>query len=159
MAYLLSTETLIALLKPEPESHPVIQWKRTVSNTQVFVSVISLGEIHDAVERLEPSQALVRDAWLKRLDEHVPRVFFGRILPIDQRVARAWSGLRRAGGDELSTEQALVLATARANGYTLLGRELPFYRSLGIPFHDPYLAPRSLEREAGLTAVPREPEN
>ncbi len=138
MAFLLSSEVFFALLKPAPEEHPVIAWKRGVRNEQVFASVISVGELVDAITRL--SSGVHRQQWEVRLREHLPHAFHGRILPIDQRTAEDWGTIRgmHVNGDPLASEEALILASARVNGYSLVTRQASYHRRLGVSVVDPF---------------------
>jgi predicted nucleic acid-binding protein len=142
MAFLLDTESLFALLRPAPEEHPLIRWKRAVRNEQVFVSVVSVGELVDAIGRLRA--AAVRAQWETRLQEHLPNAFHGRILAVDQRTAEDWGAIRatRSRGQVLDTEESLLLATARVNGYTLVARRAPHHRRLGVKVVDPHARAR-----------------
>ena len=138
MAFLLGSEAFFALLKPAPEEHPVIDWKRGVRNEQVFASVVSVGELVDAVARL--SSGVHRQQWEARLREHLPQAFHGRILPVDQRTAEDWGTIRgmRVKGQPLATEESLILATARVNGYSLVIRQANYHRRLGVNVVDPF---------------------
>ena len=138
VAFLLDTAAFLALLKPEAESHPVIAWKRGVRNDQVFASVVSVGELVDAVSGLR-SPALRRQ-WEARLHEHLPNAFHGRVLDVDQRTAEDWGLIRgtRSAGEVLPSEETLILATARVNGFSLVARRAPHHRRLGVNLIDPY---------------------
>ena len=138
MAFLVGTEALFALLKPAAEEHPVIAWKRGVRNEQVFVSVVSIGELVDAISRL--GSVHVRQQWEARLHEHLPNAFHGRVLPVDQRTAEDWGVIRatRSRGQPLDSEESLILATARVNGYSVVARRQPYHRRLGVNVIDPY---------------------
>ena len=138
MAFLLDTESFFALLKPEPDTHPVIAWKRGVRNEQVFVSVISVGELVDAIAAV-PSP-VVRSQWESRLHEHLPNAFHARILDVDLNTAREWGLVRSAQstGEMLSAEESLLIATARVNGFSLLTRRAAHHERLGVSVIDPW---------------------
>lgn len=138
MSFLLDTDAFFALLKPEPESHPVIAWKRGVRNEQVFVSVVSVGELVDAVAALR--SPAVRGQWEARLHEHLPNAFHGRILEVDLRTAEDWGIIRgaRSAGALLPAEETLIVATARVNGFSLVTRRAVHHRRLGVNVIDPY---------------------
>ena len=138
MAYLLDTQSFFALLKPEQETHPLILWKREVRNEQVFVSVVSVGELVDAIATVaSPS---LRTQWQRRLDEHLPNAFHGRILDVDLRTSQEWGLIRnmRSAGEALPTEESLILATARVNGFSLVARRAAHHQQLSIKLIDPY---------------------
>jgi predicted nucleic acid-binding protein len=138
LAYLLDTESFFALLKPEPESHPVIAWKRDVRNEQVFVSVISVGELVDAIASVR--SPVLRRQWESRLHEHLPNAFHARILDVDVRTAEEWGLVRgtRSAGEILPAEESLIIATARVNGFSLLARRAAHHRRLAVNVIDPY---------------------
>lgn len=138
MAFLLDTESFFALLKPEPETHPVIAWKRNVRNEQVFVSVVSVGELVDAIASLRA--AVLRRQWECRLHEHLPNAFHTRILDVDFRTAEEWGLVRghRSAGEILAAEESLIIATARVNGFSLLTRRAAHHESLSVNVIDPY---------------------
>ena len=135
MAFLLDTESFFALLKPEPEAHPIIAWKRDVRNEQVFVSVVSVGELVDAIAGVR--SAVLRRQWESRLHEHLPNAFHARILDVDLRTAEEW-GLVRGARETLPAEESLIIATARVNGFSLLTRRAAHHRRLGVNVIDPY---------------------
>jgi len=138
MAFLLDSDAFFALLRPEPESHPLIAWKRGVRNEQVFASVVSVGELVAAVAAVR--SPAVRRQWEARLHEHVPNAFHGRILEVDQRTAEDWGLIRgtRSGGEVLPAEETLIIATARVNGFALVARRAAHHRRLAVNVIDPY---------------------
>ena len=138
MAFLLDTDSFFALLKPEAESHPVIAWKRAVRNEQVFVSVVSVGELVDAIGAVRTPA--LRRQWEARLYEHLPNAFHGRILEVDLRTAEDWGLVRstRSKGELLSAEESLLIASARVNGFSLVTRGASHHARLGVNVIDPY---------------------
>lgn len=137
LAFLLDTDAFFALLRPEPESHPLIAWKRGVRNDQVFVSVISVGELLDAIAALRAPA--LRRQWEARLHEHLPNAFHGRILEVDLRTAEDWGLIRstRGAGGMLTAEESLILASARVNGFSLVTRAAAHHKRLGVNVIDP----------------------
>ena len=116
----------------------MIAWKRAVRNEQVFVSVVSVGELVDAVAAVR--SPVLRRQWENRLHEHLPNAFHARILDVDLRTAEEWGLLRgtRSVGQVLPTEESLIIATARVNGFSLLTRRAAHHRRLGVNVIDPY---------------------
>ena len=141
MAFLLDTESFFALLKPEPEAHPVIVWKRDVRNEQVFVSVVSVGELVDAIASVR--SPILRRQWESRLHEHLPNAFHARILDVDLHTAQEWGLVRgtQSAGELLPSEESLIIATARVNGFSLLTRRAAHHQRLGVNVIDPYSRP------------------
>ena len=138
MAFLLDTDSFFALLKPEADPHPLIAWKRGVRNEQVFVSVVSVGELVDAIAAVKAPA--LRHQWERRLHEHLPNAFHGRILEVDLRTAEDWGIIRgtKSGGEMLPAEESLIIATARVNGFSLVAKGSPYHKRLGVNVIDPY---------------------
>lgn len=51
MTYLLDTEMVAELRKPDPDPH-VLAWYSTVTSAEIFISALSMGEIRLGIERL-----------------------------------------------------------------------------------------------------------
>lgn len=142
MAYVLSLDALLAILQAY-EDNPVVQWKRTVRNDEIFVSVVTLGEVEAAVQDLPPERSAVRKDYQAKLDHHIPLMFGNRILPVDLRLAREWGRVRqraRALGSDLATEEAMEIATALVSGYTYVAKGKSYHAQLGVDVLDPYPA-------------------
>ena len=87
MNFLLDTNAISEWVKPRPNAG-LIRWTESVDEDRVFISVISLAELHYGVERMPMGARRSRlELWL--LDE-LPLRFEGRIISVDQMVAEAW---------------------------------------------------------------------
>ena len=139
MAFLLGRDALIGILAGDPD-HPAARWSRLVDNAELFVSVITLGEIEAAAQDLPPEKATSRQHYLHLLDVHVPRVFGNRILEVTLSLAREWGRVMqqaRALGFHLSAEEGMEIATARQEGYTYLTTPAPHHGPLGVQVLQP----------------------
>ena len=88
-----------------------------------------------SIERARPNnpvQATALEQWLTE----VVRSFAERIMPIDQAVADEWG--RMSAKRSLSTIDALLAATAKANGMTLATRNISNVVNLGVRVLDPF---------------------
>jgi predicted nucleic acid-binding protein len=102
--YLIDTNVISELRRREPEQR-VVSWFEQRPARQLFLSVLTLGEIRRGVERLakgERQQAL--QTWL---EAELPAFFSGRLLPVDEAVAQRWGRLLAA----TALEHNLVLVT------------------------------------------------
>lgn len=122
MNYLLDTDVLSEWIKPRPDPG-VAEWLRKTDEDRIFLSVVTVAELHHGIERLEPGQRRNHlDEWLK--DELAAR-FEHRVLPIDTGVADAWGKIvahcERAGRS-IGAMDALIAATAKCYGLTLVTR-------------------------------------
>lgn len=108
---------------------------RSVEETQLFLSVLVVGEIQQGVERLrrrDPRQAAGYDAWLTGLRAR----FAPRILPITKDVAVEWGRLNVP--DPLPVVEGLLAATARVHGLTLVSRNVADASRTDVPLFNPF---------------------
>ena len=86
--FLLDTVVLSELRKPLRQRNPnLVYWIEAISSRDLFVSVVTVGEIERGIERQRqpnPQFAARLTAWL----DAVLRTYEGRILPVDIAVAR-----------------------------------------------------------------------
>ena len=82
MNFLLDANAVSEWVKPRPNAG-LIRWMEEADEDRVFLSVISLAELHYGVERM----AVGARRWLRH---ELPLRFEGRILSVDHRVAEAW---------------------------------------------------------------------
>jgi predicted nucleic acid-binding protein len=112
--YLVDTSVLIA----PPTS--------SMGDAPVFVSVVSIGELHAGVELArDPETRSVRMRRLTAVVSTIPT------LPIDVATAARYGALRRTAGRGPSND-LWIAATAHARGLTLLTRDEPLSRVPGL---------------------------
>ena len=106
-----------------------------ISDADVYLSVLVLGEIRKGVERARPSdpaQARALEKWLTA----VVASYAERILPIDQAVADEWG--RMAAKRPVSTVDALLASTAKVHRMTLATRNVSDVADLGADLVNPF---------------------
>ena len=89
MTYLLDTNVISELRKGDRCDDNVTAWYTGVEETDIFLSVLVLGELRRGIEQLrrrDPQQTVVLERWLK---ETALR-FAGRILLVDDAIAELW---------------------------------------------------------------------
>ncbi len=115
----------------------VARWIEAVATDELHISVVTLHELEHGVrlaERSDPERGAVLRRWL---DDHVPRAFGGRILPVDAAVARLAAGFHVP--DPAPFRDALIGATAIVHGLTMVTRDVGgFARYPGIRIVDPW---------------------
>jgi toxin FitB len=125
LIYLLDTNVLSALRRPERAPH-VIRWLADKPDQDLFLSVITLGEIERGIALQAPRDpAFARDlrAWLDR----TVQLFSDRILPFDAAAARIWGRLSARIGN--TGADLMIAATALARDATVVTTDRAFLAS------------------------------
>jgi predicted nucleic acid-binding protein len=131
--YLIDTNVVSELRKPR--SHPlVIAWLRGVSNRDLFLSAVTVGELQAGVEitrRQDESKAREIEAWVDQI------AGTWNVLPMDAKVFRHWARLMHGRSNKL-IEDAMIAATAHIHDLTVVTRNIRDFISLGVPTLDPF---------------------
>ncbi len=135
MSYLVDTNVLSELRKGNRCDPHVARWFAGLSEDEIFLSVLSIGEIRRGIERIrrrDAHAARVLEAWLRKLlAEHLDR-----ILPVDEAIAQEWG--RLSVPDPIPVVDGLIAATARIHGLTLATRNLKDIARTGVSCVDPF---------------------
>lgn len=119
MSYLLDTNVIFEVVGKRPEPR-VVAWLESVPNELLFLSVISVGELRQGVERL-PARGR-REKLLVWLEHEIPAWFGNRLLTVDTVVADRWGRLMASAERTLPAVDSLLAATALAHGLRLVTR-------------------------------------
>lgn len=136
MNYLLDTCTLSELVRKHPEKK-VVEWIRLANESSLMISVLTLGEIHKGVSRLEEGK---KKKQLQRwVESDLVKRFQNRILEVDVQVASLWGELQASAekkGLPLPVVDSLIAATALAHDLTLVTRNTPDMERTGARILD-----------------------
>jgi len=130
--YLVDTNVLSEARRGRPEAR---DWLRSVDPDQVFLSVVTLGEIMRGIAqkgRSDATAAASLHLWLEQLRVDHAR----RILPVSDEVALAWGRIATIRPQNMA--DALIAATAQAHRKTVVTRNVSDFRDLGVPIIDPW---------------------
>jgi predicted nucleic acid-binding protein len=134
--FLLDTVVLSELRKPSRRRDPnLIRWLDEVPSEDLFVSVITVGEIERGIERqrrLDPQFADRLVSWL----EMILRTYEGRILAVNVAVARRWGRLSQQLGNK--GLDLAIAATALEHGLTVATRNVSDFEPTGVSVLDPF---------------------
>jgi predicted nucleic acid-binding protein len=136
--YLLDTNVVSEPFKPSPDAN-VARWLGGQSALDLCISVLILGELTLGVE-LMPAGAR-REELQRWITHDVPHRYVGRLLPVDEAIAREWgrmSAQGRLGGRELPATDGLLLATAQVHGLILVTRNEHDCANRGVPILNPW---------------------
>lgn len=136
--FLLDTVVLSELRKPAPQrDQNLVKWIREVPSSDLFISVVTIGEIERGLERQRqhnPTFAQALASWL----EVVLRTYEGRILLVDIAIARRWGRLSHQIGNK--GLDLAIAATALEHGLTVVTRNVSDFVPTGVAVLNPFVA-------------------
>ena len=131
--YLLDTNVLSELRRPRP--HPsVLRWVRSVSQSRLHLSAVTIGEIQVGIEmtrRQDVGKAEELDAWLERV------LLAFDVIDVDAAAFREWARLMQRQSDTLIYD-AMIAAVAIVNRLTVVTRNVRDFEQLGVPVLNPF---------------------
>ena len=137
MSYLVDTNIVSELRKGPRANAGVIGWFAEVDDSDLYLSVLTVGELRRGVisiERRDAETARVLNSWLRGLVDG----FSERLLPVDKAIAEEWGRMNAA--QSLPVIDTLLAATAKVHGLTLVTRNTKDVARTGIhcvnPFRD-----------------------
>ncbi len=135
MSLLIDTNVLSEIRKGDRCHRAVRTWFDGVTNEEIHLSVLVVGEVRRGVENIrrrdaKGAQALER--WLARLVSE----FNERLLPVDRLVAEEWG--RMNATRPLSAVDSLLAATAKVHRLTLVTRNVRHVAGLGASYFNPF---------------------
>ena len=136
MGFLLDTNVISEARKPAPDPN-VRRWVASVSGTELYISVMVLGEIRQGIERLrgrDQRKAEVYESWLAGLR----RDYSEHVLPITPEVAEEWGRLNAPR--PIAAVDGLMAATAKVYDLTLVTRNLGDVSGTGARLLNPFEA-------------------
>lgn len=137
MSFLIDTNIISEVRKGDRCDPAVAAWWAGVAEDDLWLSALVLGEIRKGVElarRRDPRKADALEAWLS----DVVAGFGDRVLPVDATVAEEWGRMNAIR--PVPVIDALLAATAKANGLTLVTRNEADVAGLGVEVLNPFPA-------------------
>jgi hypothetical protein len=137
MRLLLDTCVLSELRRPKGNV-AVRQTVETFESTNLFVSVVSIGEITKGIALLKESRKKRElQTWLHTLE----RDYADRVLPIDVETSHIWGELTavaQKAGRSLSASDGLIAATAHRYGLHVMTRNITDFEPAGVLLLNPW---------------------
>lgn len=135
MSFLLDTNVVSELRRRAPNPL-VVRWFQKVRSSEIYLSVLTLGEIRQGIEQLRSKDQVAAaslEAWLQGL----VATYRGHIVGIDAVVAERWGRLNVP--DRVPAIDGLLAATALVNDWTLVTRNVDDINRTGVRFLNPFV--------------------
>ena len=139
MSYLIDTNVLSELRRKKPDPK-VVNWLSQRPPSQLYVSVLTLGEIRKGIEQLGMTDVTRKAALLDWLEMELPRYFGQRLLGIDANVAETWGKLVAKAGRPLPAIDSLLAATAITHQLVVVTRNTKDFSDMEVDVLDPWQA-------------------
>ncbi len=133
--YLLDTNVVSELRKRAGCDENVAAWYAGIPDDDLFLSVLTLGEIRKGIELVrgrDPRQAGALEKWLGSVEQN----YEGRILSIDATIAQAWGRMYRIRN--VPAVDSLLAATAIVYNLTLVTGNVADVDGLGAMILNPF---------------------
>jgi predicted nucleic acid-binding protein len=135
--FLLDTNVVSELRRQRPHG-AVLEWVRAADEADLHLSAVTLGELQAGIELTRaqnPDKAAELQQWLDAVEGQYS------VLPMDGRTFREWARLMHARSDTLY-EDAMIAATARVHGLTVVTRNVADFRTFDVPLLNPFESAR-----------------
>lgn len=144
MTYLLDTCIVSKLPKIKARGDTkLLNWISKHDETEYFLSVVTIGEIQTGISQLakpgDQKKRMLLEEWL--ISDLIPR-FHGRIIAIDEVVAKKWGqivGVGRTKGICIPSNDALIAATALIHNLVVVTENGKDFVNSGVSLFNPYL--------------------
>ena len=139
MSWLLDTCVVSELVRPRPKAS-VVRWVLERDEDELFLSVITIGELEKGIARLPDSPKRVAlEQWVRR--ELADR-FRDRLLAVDSGVAARWGAL--VGASEVRSQplpviDSLIAATGLQHDLTVVTRNTDDLERCGARCFNPWV--------------------
>lgn len=124
MSYLLDTNIVSEINRRTPNSG-VLQWFDDTEETDLFISVITMGEIRRGIEQIRRRNQMDDERRAARLEQALIALrndYRGRFIPISEEIAEEWG--RMCAVYPNHPVDNLLSATARVHDMTLVTRNI-----------------------------------
>lgn len=131
--YLLDTNIVSELRKPKPHGG-VLSWINTISDADIYLSAVTLGEIQAGIEltrERDSQKAGAIERWALQL------IDTQKILPMTADIFRTWAKLMHKQSDSLY-EDAMIAATAMEHKLVVATRNTKDFERFPIKLLNPF---------------------
>ena len=137
---LLDTNVISEIMRPRPDGR-VVDWMNETASSSLFVSSITIAEIHFGLELLPDGRR--RIDLESRFEQFLSRGFNQRIVSFDLPAARIYGALmahRQKAGTPLASLDGQIASIARVHGFAVATRNTDHFTDCGIELVNPFVA-------------------
>jgi predicted nucleic acid-binding protein len=138
MKFLLDTCVISELVKKQPDKK-VIRWISNIDENNVFLSVITIGEIYKGIEEMPScSRKILLQTWVAN---DLTERFRNRILSFDRATASLWGTIQaqsEMAGKSMPIIDCQIVATGIHNKLTIATRNITDMEISDATFYDPW---------------------
>jgi predicted nucleic acid-binding protein len=131
--YLLDTNVISELRRPRPHG-AVVAWVRSVADSDLHLSAVTLGEIQAGIELTRDQDAAKADE-IAQWADLVSASY--NVLPMDAQTFRLWARLMHGRSDTLY-EDAMIAATAKLHQLTVVTRNVGDFAHFDVDLFNPF---------------------
>lgn len=135
MKYLVDTNVISEVRKGPRCDQSVLGWWTSVAPEEIFLSVLTIGEIRKGVEnirRRDARSASTLETWLLQIISY----YRDQILAIELDIVEEWGWM--SVPDPLPVVDGLIAATAKVRGLTLVTRNIADMERAGVSLLNPW---------------------
>ncbi|MDP3560719.1 MAG: type II toxin-antitoxin system VapC family toxin [Legionellaceae bacterium] len=131
--YLLDTNIVSEFRKPRPYAG-VVSWLNAVSDTDLYLSAVTLGEIQAGIEiarEQDSAKAVIMENWAVQVSQTY------NVLSIDANTFRVWAKLMHKESNTVY-EDAMIAATAIVHNLIVVTRNLRDFKRFEVQTRNPF---------------------
>ncbi|MCP3891205.1 MAG: type II toxin-antitoxin system VapC family toxin [Desulfobulbaceae bacterium] len=139
MNYLLDTCVISELIKQSP-SQKVVKWISKVVENKIFISVLTIGEIHKGIEKLPTSKK--KNKLQQWVNYDLQERFENRIINFDLQTATVWGRIQAHSetlGKALPAIDEQIAATGISHNLTVVTRNTTDMEVSGVALLNPWV--------------------
>ena len=138
MKYLLDTCVISEIMRSKP-SGKVIRWIKSQDESSLFISVLTIGELHKGIEKLDQSKR--KEELHNWIESDLKERFRTRIIDIDIETAMVWGIIQGAAeriGKPMPAMDALIAATGITRHLVVATRNVSDMKESGVALFNPW---------------------
>jgi predicted nucleic acid-binding protein len=133
--YLLDTNIISELRRPKPHG-AVLQWYKNITEEDLFISAITIGEIQSGIELTrsqDKKKAEILEQWLQSISN------LHNVLPMTGSTFRLWAKLMHSQTNTVR-EDAMIAATAIEKDLIVVTRNTKDFKRFKVQLLNPFEA-------------------